>query len=194
MVKLQSFNRFCLPRSLGKWSNFHTRIFFSNGLVEPPTGNNDFRLGLWMLFCRGFAKTCFLWETFIPQPLNTHLENCPVFFRGSEPQFLSGMFFFCLFYVDVSENSGTPKSSILIGFSIINHPFWGTTIFGNIHVVIMKIPAVTPLRNFNLARSQGCSFGRGFNFLEGTLKILQFDAEFPSFFSKLSVGWETTPF
>ena len=36
----------------------------------------------------------------------------------------------------VSENRGTPKSSILIGFSIINHPFWGTTIFGNIHIVI----------------------------------------------------------
>ena len=33
--------------------------------------------------------------------------------------------------MDVSENSGTPKSSILIGFSSINHPFWGTTIFGN---------------------------------------------------------------
>ena len=33
--------------------------------------------------------------------------------------------------MDVSENSGTPKSSMLIGFSIINHPFWGTTIFGN---------------------------------------------------------------
>jgi len=31
--------------------------------------------------------------------------------------------------MDVSENSGTPKSSILIGFSIINHPFWGATIF-----------------------------------------------------------------
>ena len=29
----------------------------------------------------------------------------------------------------VSENSGTPKSSILKGFSIINHPFWGTPIF-----------------------------------------------------------------
>ena len=28
----------------------------------------------------------------------------------------------------------TPKSSILIGFSIINHPFLGTTIFGNIHI------------------------------------------------------------
>ena len=36
--------------------------------------------------------------------------------------------------VDVSENSGTPKSSILIGFSIKNHPFWGTPIFGNTHV------------------------------------------------------------
>ena len=36
--------------------------------------------------------------------------------------------------MDCSKNSGTPKSSILIGFSIINHPFWGyrdTPIFGN---------------------------------------------------------------
>ena len=45
-------------------------------------------------------------------------------------------------YMDVSENNGTPKSSILIGFSIINHPFWGTPIFGNTHI---------PLK-FNLAR------------------------------------------
>ena len=37
--------------------------------------------------------------------------------------------------VGVSVNGGTPKSSILIGFSIINHPFWGTPIFGNTHVV-----------------------------------------------------------
>ena len=29
---------------------------------------------------------------------------------------------------------GTPKSSILIGFSIVNHPFWGTPIFGNTHI------------------------------------------------------------
>ena len=32
-----------------------------------------------------------------------------------------------------------PKSSILIGFSIINHPFWDTTIFGN---TFMDIPEV----------------------------------------------------
>ena len=37
-------------------------------------------------------------------------------------------------YMDVSENSGTPKSSIFIGFSIINHPLWGTPIFGNTHI------------------------------------------------------------
>ena len=36
--------------------------------------------------------------------------------------------------LDVSKNSGTPKSSILIGFSVINHPFWGTPMFGNIHL------------------------------------------------------------
>ena len=28
----------------------------------------------------------------------------------------------------ISKNSGTPKSSILIGFSTINHPFSGTPI------------------------------------------------------------------
>ena len=44
--------------------------------------------------------------------------------------------FFRLLHMAVSKNSGTstPKSSILIGFSIINHPFWCTTIFGNTHM------------------------------------------------------------
>ena len=32
-------------------------------------------------------------------------------------------------HLSVSENSGTPKSSILIGCSIINHPFWGYPYF-----------------------------------------------------------------
>ena len=34
----------------------------------------------------------------------------------------------------VSWNRGTPKSSILMGFSLINHPFWGTPIYGNPHI------------------------------------------------------------
>ena len=37
-------------------------------------------------------------------------------------------------HMGVSKNRGTPKSSILIGFSIINHPFWDTIIFGNTHI------------------------------------------------------------
>ena len=37
-------------------------------------------------------------------------------------------------YMGVSKNNGTPKSSILIGFSLINHPFWGTPIFENTHI------------------------------------------------------------
>ena len=38
--------------------------------------------------------------------------------------------------MDVSENDGTLKSSILMGISIINHTFWGTPIFGNPHIYI----------------------------------------------------------
>ena len=41
----------------------------------------------------------------------------------------------CKPYMGVSKNRGTPKSSILIEVSIINHPFWGTPIFRNTHIV-----------------------------------------------------------
>ena len=34
----------------------------------------------------------------------------------------------------VSINGGIPKSSILLGFSLINHPFWGSPIDGNLHM------------------------------------------------------------
>jgi len=36
------------------------------------------------------------------------------------------------------KNSSTPKSSILIGFSIINYPFRGTPIFGNTHIFVIN--------------------------------------------------------
>ena len=49
--------------------------------------------------------------------------------------------------VAVSENRGTPKSSILIvGFSIINHPFWGTTIFGNTHIRNNHLRSIKPCK------------------------------------------------
>ena len=37
-------------------------------------------------------------------------------------------------YLWISWNGGTPKSSILVGFSLINHPFGGTPIDGNLHI------------------------------------------------------------
>ena len=39
-------------------------------------------------------------------------------------------------YMGVSKNRGTPKSYILIGFSIINHPFWGTPFFRSTHILL----------------------------------------------------------
>ena len=72
------------------------------------------------------------------------------------------------FHVDVSKNSGTPESSILIRFSIINHPFWGTPhtpIFGKTHESFHDpIPPsalaprdVGPLPSYVLPRSAGAA-------------------------------------
>ena len=73
-----------------------------------------------------------------------HLSKVHGFFGAkvaSLRQKKSGMFVLChkdpgmgYLYIDVSKNSGTPKSSILIGFSIIKHQFWGSPIFGNPHI------------------------------------------------------------
>ena len=41
-------------------------------------------------------------------------------------------------YLVVSWNRGTPKSSILLGFSTINQPFWGSPIYGNPHLVVWE--------------------------------------------------------
>ena len=38
-----------------------------------------------------------------------------------------------------------PNHPILIGFSIINHPFWGTPIFGNTHIDDLEALLVTCL-------------------------------------------------
>ena len=51
--------------------------------------------------------------------------------------------------VYISKNRGTPKSSILIGFCIINHPFRGTPIFGNTQNMsgLTPLPLFLPLEN-----------------------------------------------
>ena len=49
----------------------------------------------------------------------------------------------------VSENDGTPKPSNFIGFSITNHPFWGTPAFRNTHMYTPQVDqwVVYPLKN-----------------------------------------------
>ena len=62
-------------------------------------------------------------------------------------------------HMGVSENGGTPQSSIFIGFSITNHPFWGTPIFGNPHIAASGVSSgVSPLGATNFCRTwhQGC--------------------------------------
>ena len=49
----------------------------------------------------------------------------------------------------VSKNRGTPKSSILIGFSIINHPFWGYPLF--LETSIYVSPKETPQKKIRSA-------------------------------------------
>ena len=61
-----------------------------------------------------------------------------------------------------SENSGTPKSCIWIGFSIINHPFWGTSVFGNTLMSMTTINTSTPwkMNGWNLKSWWfGCQLG-----------------------------------
>ena len=90
--------------------------------------------------------------------------GCTIF-RGASRSFFGLFFWYCPQYMAISErripgilkllkllnppihqegvskNRGTPKSSLLIGFSIINHPFWGTTVFGNIQEGVSRILA-----------------------------------------------------
>ena len=72
----------------------------------------DQRLGDWRV---GPSKSSESWSNFFRWKKTTVCGRygCPSKYRG-----------------------GLPKSSILIGFSIINHPFWGTPIFGNIHMTL----------------------------------------------------------
>ena len=46
------------------------------------------------------------------------------------------IYIYIYIYMGGSWNRGTPKSSILMVLSIINHPFWGTPILRNLHIYL----------------------------------------------------------
>ena len=75
---------------------------------------------------------------YTPENYHDKMENQP--FEDVSPA-KNGLYIYIgisYIYIVVSKNSGTTKSSIIIGLSLINHPFWGPTpIFGNSHIVII---------------------------------------------------------
>ena len=87
-------------------------------------------------------------------------------------------------HMDVSENSGTPKSSILIGFSIMNHPFWGTTIFGNTHMDLGQGKIYIALQNNPSARHQAANT----SLAPGFFQMFGFDLKG----TYLMAGWKTS--
>jgi len=89
--------------------------------------------------CANFCKFCFQTKN-IHESRSVRLTSAFYKYAGMSfwkknwqlPRSLSTS---CI-YMGISKNRGTPKSSILIEFSIINHPFWGAPIFGNTHIFL----------------------------------------------------------
>ena len=118
-----------------KWRDCESGIFKVNIFCSSYIG---------LLLVKRIKKTGAILNVFFSNILGIPLKEGGVMQASSGPLFWfsfnaqvsevnSSMF--SIKTSDVSKNRGTPKSSILIRFSIINHPFWGTTIFGNTHIV-----------------------------------------------------------
>ena len=107
------------------WKHYH--VFFS------PVNKLKF-LGDFHLFrprdqrWRYFVELC-CWKSYWHKVYGKHIEVCKQI---------------SIHNMGVSKNNGTPKSSILMGFSIINHPFWGTPIFGNINIYFLDVFSIFP--------------------------------------------------
>ena len=67
--------------------------------------------------------------------------------------------FFKWLYMGVSKNMGTPPNHPFVHrvFHEINHPFWGTIIFGNTHIVEGSLSIS------NFGRMKQCNEGFLFN-------------------------------
>ena len=84
-------------------------------------------------------------------PIHSHL-HC----HFKDPP--SQMMFFCGWRKDLVKSIRVfpkIKSSIFIGFSTINHPFWGTPIFGNTHLVKSNLKPTQLLPPYPPSTSKG---------------------------------------
>ena len=115
---------------------------------------------IWKTSCRRSKDQRVLWDAvFVLCGKNHSIQHVGAKQKGSEivnKRIRWNNIFFVVakdwVELDVSENSGTPKSSISIGFSIINHPFWGTPIFGNIQIIPCEMHNFTWFWRVDLGR------------------------------------------
>ena len=105
------------------WNKIH-----GYGCLLKSTISGEFRGEplLWRLSCVDFDSI--LWGHYV------HVTQTPWFVKE----------FVCIWVLP--KMVGFPsKSSLLIGISIINHPFWGPPIFGNTHMIGTKIRCGFPV-------------------------------------------------
>ena len=94
-------------------------------MIQMPNG------GHLPVFARNsWQEARFLWKN----NLKTNGERNLKMIRFQKESPLSGVHFQVPYGCWTKNRFGAPKSWILIGFSIIKHPFWGTPNFGNTHV------------------------------------------------------------
>ena len=124
----------CITNGLGSLGELVTPLTFWVFTLRGATGFDEFfqYFPVHPVWC--FKKPVWGRERSLVHPVGSLQTRC--LWITSNRWLALGMGFLVAHqrHMGVSKNRGTPKSSILIGFSIINHPFWGTPIFGNIHI------------------------------------------------------------
>ena len=92
-----------------------------SGFIPPCSQNRAIQPGLdFEIHPKNISL--FYWATCWFQPRKNMKQKGFIFFRGENVRNVWNQQL--LIYMGVSKNRGTPKSWILMGFSIINHPFW----------------------------------------------------------------------
>ena len=110
--------------------------------VWNPVSNGIFTIstGAWF-----FPSTVWLWEVGRSYAPEIRTRNEP---RKNGAGLWVSEFGEIIIWVFPKIGGFPPKSSILIRFSIINHPFWGTFIFGNTHFNVAKSGVSDPFNRW----------------------------------------------
>ena len=103
LFSVRSFDRKCWRSWRSQRAASWRRSFSSSPVVEPVADN---------LSSRKESAASLKWPVEVGHKLSFH-ELCGSF----------------MVFPTIGDNRGAPKSSILIRFSITNHPFWGTPYF-----------------------------------------------------------------